>query len=130
MCDRRTRRRPRISCGLCGGLSRASRLAAASDSDNQAAGFRVLLGLLGSAREQLDKLDPFIPLAEAELLWEKDNPAEAGKAMEAALSLNPSYARTWSLLGEIKTAQFDLAWPKMSCSASTKTITSLMARRS
>lgn len=91
------------------GLTRASRLEASSNADNQAAGFKSLLSMLGSAREQLDKLDPFIPLAEAELLWEKDNPAEAGKAMETALSLNPANAAAWSLLGSIKTAQFDFA---------------------
>jgi hypothetical protein len=47
------------------------------------------------------------PLAEAELLWEKDSGPQAGQAMEAAISLNPSNAAAWSLLGTIKTAQFD-----------------------
>lgn len=89
------------------GLSRSARLAAASNAENQAAGFKTMLAILGSAREQVDKLDPFIPLAEAELLWEKDSPPEAGKAMETALSLNPSNAAAWALLGEIRTAQFD-----------------------
>ncbi len=91
------------------GLTIATRVPETPTAGNQAAGFKALLSLLGTARETLDKLDPFIPLAEAEILWDKDNPAEAGKGMQAALSLNPSNADAWALLGEIKVAQFDFA---------------------
>ncbi len=66
----------------------------------QAAGgdFKTMLGLLARARTELDRLCWPAHLAEAELLYSKDNRKEAGDAAMQTLSLNPRSARAWSML--------------------------------
>lgn len=91
------------------GLADATSLFPASDAEARSADFKSIMSLLFSAREQADKLDPAPHLAEARLLWEKDNFAQAGEAVQAAIALNPRWADVYALLGEIAVAQFDFA---------------------
>jgi cellulose synthase operon protein C len=69
---------------------------------------RQLMSALKTARESLDRLDPLVALAEARLLYDKDNPQDAQKALETALSLNPRLAEAWLLLGQMTVSAFDL----------------------
>lgn len=72
------------------------------------ADFRALAELLARARDELDRLSWRVRLAEAELLWDKDNPEEAQAAATEALRLNPRCAGAWRLLGEMAVSAFDL----------------------
>ncbi len=69
--------------------------------------FKAMMGLLQHAREQLDKFCWTASLAEAELLWEKDNGNDAGEALEAVLSLNPRCADAWRMYGEMSVGGLD-----------------------
>lgn len=69
--------------------------------------FKTMLGLLASARDRLGRLYWPAYLAEAELLYAKDNRPEAAAAAMQALSLNPSCARAWSLLGRMRVDTFE-----------------------
>lgn len=89
------------------GLSLATGLYPPADAESRSADFKSLMSVLFSAREERDKLDPGVPLAEARLLWDKDNPAQAAEAMQSALTLNPKSAAAYALLGEMAVAQFD-----------------------
>lgn len=91
------------------GLADATSLFPASDAEARSADFKSIMSLLFSAREEADKLDPSPHLAEARLLWEKDNFAQAGEAVQTAIALNPRWADVYALLGEIAVAQFDFA---------------------
>lgn len=71
--------------------------------------FRACMALLARARDQLDRLSWQARLCEAEVLHEKDNFAEAGKALEETLTLNPRCARAWALLGQLAVESFDFA---------------------
>jgi len=66
-----------------------------------ALGYQSLLGALGKARDELDRLSWRTYLAEAELLYEKDRYPDAGETLQAALSLNPRSSAAWYLLGRI-----------------------------
>ncbi|MFZ4573045.1 MAG: peptidase MA family metallohydrolase [Phycisphaerales bacterium] len=63
--------------------------------------YRALIQELGRVRTQLEPLSWAACLAEAELLFAKSNYAEAGKALEESLKLNPRNAASWELLGDV-----------------------------
>jgi len=71
------------------------------------ADFEALMGLLGRAKNELDRLSWYARLVEAEILLEKDNAADATAALVEVLSLNPRCARAWRLLGDMAVAGFD-----------------------
>ena len=75
----------------------------------QAAGqdYHVIMGLLARARDELDRLCWPAHVAEAELLYEKDNPQQAQQAIVEALRLNPRAAAAWRLFGEMAVGAFD-----------------------
>lgn len=63
--------------------------------------FKVIMAILARARDQLDRLYWPASLAEAELLYEKDNRSDAADAATDVLRLNPRSAAAWALLGEM-----------------------------
>ena len=67
-----------------------------------------LLGLLGRARDTLDRLYWPASLAEAELLYDKDNSEAAREALIATLALNPRCADAWRLLGRMAVDSFNM----------------------
>ena len=73
-----------------------------------AAEYQGMLDMLGRARDGLNRLSWAAPLAEALLLVEKDNYAEAGAALTAALTLNPRSAEAWALMGRLAVDGFDV----------------------
>ncbi len=75
----------------------------------QAAGqdYHVIMGLLARARDELDRLHWPAHIAEAELLYEKDNPGQAQEAIVEALRLNPRTAAAWRLFGDMTVGAFD-----------------------
>ena len=87
------------------GLVILARLRGAEGSD--VIGYQEILGLLGHARDVLDRLSPEVLLAEAALLYEKDAYEQAGPALESALAMNPRSARAWYLLGRLSAESFD-----------------------
>ncbi|MBL0927266.1 MAG: tetratricopeptide repeat protein [Phycisphaerales bacterium] len=68
--------------------------------------YQRMLDLLRRAREDLGRLYWPAMLAEAELLYEKNNYPKAQEALEQVLSLNPAAARAWRLLGEMAVDSF------------------------
>jgi tetratricopeptide (TPR) repeat protein len=70
-------------------------------------GYQEMLDALGDARDRLDRLSWRVPLAEALLLYEKDDYAQASQALERVLTLNPRCAEGWTLLGMIAADTFD-----------------------
>lgn len=77
------------------------------DADRAGADFKGMMSMLSTARERLDKLSPDVPLAEAELLYSKDNYTEALGALDETLAFNPSHASAWALLGRVMVDGFD-----------------------
>lgn len=73
-----------------------------------AADYKAMLALLQRAREQVDKLNWNVALAEAELLADKDNYPDAAAALAGALTLNPRLAAAWAMLGEMSVRGFDI----------------------
>lgn len=71
------------------------------------ADFQMLMGLLGRAKNDLDRLSWYARLVEAEILLDKDNPEDATKALVEVLALNPRCARAWRLLGDMAVGSFD-----------------------
>lgn len=69
--------------------------------------FQMMMSMLTRAREQLDRLCWSAPIAEAELLDDKDNSSEAAEAIEQALALNPSAADAYYLLGRLSVDSFN-----------------------
>ena len=67
--------------------------------------FESLMAMLATARNA-DPLNADIRVAEAELLLEKDNPAQAQEALLEALGLNPRHGRAWRLLGDMTVRSF------------------------
>ncbi|MGE3107580.1 MAG: hypothetical protein AB7G11_01225 [Phycisphaerales bacterium] len=65
------------------------------------ADYQALMQTLDRVINQLNRLYWPARLAQAELLYAKDNPGEAGKALQEVLSLNPSCAAAWALLGQM-----------------------------
>ncbi len=81
------------------GLILLARLRGAEGKDS--VGYQTQLGMLGQAGDTLDRLSWQVKLAEAELLYEKDEYEQAGPAVTEALALNPKSADAWLLLGRI-----------------------------
>lgn len=71
--------------------------------------FHAMMATLADVRDRIDRLYWPAMLAEAELLLEKDNPSEAHTAVMQTLSLNPSCARAWHLLGRMAVYSFNFA---------------------
>ena len=86
---------------------RALSLRARLREGNAEADYSVLLALLADARERVDRLDPIVREAEAELLYEKHNRPEAAAAAQEALTLNPLSRRALRILGELSVDGFD-----------------------
>ena len=70
--------------------------------------YETMLSLLKRGRERLDRLSWRVRLAEAELLYDKHNIAEAATAATEALRRNPRSARALALLGRITVDRFDM----------------------
>ncbi len=69
---------------------------------------KALMVSLKRAREQLDLLAWPVMLAEAQLLYDKDNSPKAGEAVKQVLSLNPRCAEAWALVGRMSVDAFDM----------------------
>ncbi|MCA9293127.1 MAG: hypothetical protein KDA20_04860 [Phycisphaerales bacterium] len=65
-----------------------------------------MIRLLSKAHQQLDRFYWPALLAEAELLYEKDNGQEAQQAIQQTLALNQACAGAWRLLGEMAVNSF------------------------
>lgn len=91
-----------IADGVRALLLRARLLGAQSQDYHQ------LNNLLARAREELDRLEPSVPLAEAMLLYDKDNRPDAAKAVLGALSLHPRSAVGWAMLGRLSVDGFNM----------------------
>lgn len=63
--------------------------------------YKRMLSLLSGARERLDRFDAASVLAEARLLYDKDNRVDASKALFETLSLCPPLADAWELAGRM-----------------------------
>lgn len=66
-----------------------------------------MIRLTSKAHQELDRLYWPAVLAEAELLYDKSNRAEARQALIQVLRMNPTCARAWALLGRLSVGQFD-----------------------
>lgn len=73
--------------------------------------YRLAMGMLAKVRTELDRLYWPSLLAEAKVLFDKDNPEGAQGAIAEALHLNPRSSQAWYLLGRMtaQTFQFDRA---------------------
>ena len=69
--------------------------------------FKQMESLLALCRDQLGRLYWPAYVVEAELLHDKDNSKDAGAAVMRALSLNPSCAEAWMLLGQMGVESFN-----------------------
>ena len=69
--------------------------------------FRQMEALLALCRDQLGRLYWPAYVTEARLLYDKDNTKDAGAAVMRALSLNPSSAEAWELLGRMGVDSFN-----------------------
>ncbi len=74
-----------------------------------AADFHAMMNALGQARERIDRLYWPTYLAEAELLYAKDNPAKAAEALQQTLALNPQVAAAWAIIGRMGVDGFNFA---------------------
>lgn len=63
--------------------------------------YHALMSTLGSVRTNMDNLYWPANLAEAQLLYSKDNKPKAQEALIEVLSMNPSCAKAWALLGRM-----------------------------
>lgn len=79
----------------------------AAEPGRRSADFKMLMSVLARAREELDRLEPLVYLAEAELLQEKENYSEASDALQQAMELNPRLATGWALLGRLSADSWD-----------------------
>jgi len=70
--------------------------------------FQAMNGVLAQVRDRIDRLYWPAQLAEARLLFDKDNMGDADQATQAALALNPRAAEAWGLRGQFATRAFDL----------------------
>jgi tetratricopeptide (TPR) repeat protein len=69
--------------------------------------YQTMMDELGRAHQQLDRLYWPAKLAEARLLMDKDNEAQAILALHETLALNPRCAEAWYLLGRAALSRFD-----------------------
>ncbi|MBY0263658.1 MAG: tetratricopeptide repeat protein, partial [Phycisphaerales bacterium] len=87
----------------------ALRLRIAGPVDAQRGGavdYHSLMRTLAEVRTRLDRLYWPAMLAEAELLYEKDNKPEALEAVNKVVALNPTCAAAWALLGRVTVDSF------------------------
>jgi tetratricopeptide (TPR) repeat protein len=70
------------------------------------ADFGKLMDLLSHAQQDLDRLYWPAVLAQARLLYDKDNGPDANKALRSVLSMNPSCASAWRMMGESAVSGF------------------------
>jgi tetratricopeptide (TPR) repeat protein len=63
--------------------------------------YHALMSILADIRTRLDRFYWPAVLAEAELLYAKDNREQAAQALEQVLNLNPTCAQAWALLGRL-----------------------------
>lgn len=89
------------------GLAVRLRIRGSARAEDAAGGYRALMSMLAVARDEMDRLSWQARLAEAELLYSRDNLPEAGKAVEETLRLNPSCAAAWALAGRMAVDSFD-----------------------
>jgi tetratricopeptide (TPR) repeat protein len=73
---------------------------------NAAVDHHALMKALADVRTRIDRLYWPAMLAEAELLYEKDNKPEALDAAQKVLELNPTCAAAWALLGRMTVDSF------------------------
>lgn len=72
-----------------------------------AIGYQQTLDMLARARDVVDRMNWRVPLAEAMLLYEKDDYAAAADALQTTLELNPRVADAWYILGRMSADAFD-----------------------
>ncbi len=70
-------------------------------------GYQQTLDMLARARDAVDRMNWHVPLAEALLLYEKDDYAAAADALQTTLELNPRVAEAWYVLGRMSADAFD-----------------------
>ena len=70
--------------------------------------YRKIMQELGRVRTQIEPLSFGACLAEAQLLYAKDNYADSGKALDEALKLNPRNAESWALFGQLMVDSLEL----------------------
>lgn len=104
MVSQRLERAPELTSGVLTLIERA-RLAGPERADGT--DFRTLMALLSRARGEIDRLYWPAALAEAELLYDKDERGAANEALVDVLKLNPQCARAWHLLGMLAVDSFD-----------------------
>ncbi len=73
-----------------------------------AGNYRFMMSLLSRARDTLDRMAWEASLAEAELLYDKDNSPEARDAAIRVLTLNPRAGDAWTLLGRMAVDGFNM----------------------
>lgn len=73
-----------------------------------ASNYQHMMTLLAQARDELDRLHWPAHLAEARLLYDKDNSREAREAVIQTLSMNPRAAQAWALLGQVAVDGFNM----------------------
>lgn len=73
-----------------------------------ASNYQHMMALLAKARDQVDRLYWPAHLAEARLLYDKDNSQQAREAILQTLSMNPRVAEAWLLLGRITVDGFNM----------------------
>ena len=95
---------PELTSGVLTLIERA-RLAGPERADGT--DFRTLMALLTRAKGEIDRLYWPATLAEAELLYDKDERSAANDALIQVLKLNPQCARAWYLLGMLAVDSFD-----------------------
>jgi len=88
-------------------IAQRVRLAGPATEQAAAGDFHAMMDALGQVRTRLDRLFWPAYIAEAELLYAKDNPALAGEALTECLRLNPSCAAAWFLLGRMACDSFN-----------------------
>lgn len=92
-------------------LTLMARARLAGPERNDGTDFQTLMALLTRARGELDRLYWPAALAEARLLYDKDERGRAGEALREVLALNPACADAWRMLGDLAVDgfQFDQA---------------------
>ncbi|MBY0311258.1 MAG: hypothetical protein K2W85_04250 [Phycisphaerales bacterium] len=88
-------------------LAIRTRLRGPAQAGNSPADYTAMMQLLADARTRLDRLAWPVILVEAELLYDKDNRGQAAEALEQVLTLNPTSADAWTLLGRLTVDSFN-----------------------
>lgn len=88
-------------------LAMRVRLAGPRNPAAPAEDYHAMVDALSRVRSQVDRLYWPALLAEAELLYAKDNSPQAAEALTELLRLNPSSARGWFILGQMSADSFN-----------------------